>query len=175
MSIIVKAAHINITGALREYAEKKAAKVLDFFDGVQEIAIELDIVDSSHENDRQVVSATAKGPHVTFRAECASFDMYASVDQVMDKLIVQVKKYRDKQRDHHPPSPKIKRTRTTLTRADHADELDRHYAPKPMDVEDAVDEWALRGTPFLMFRNAKTGEINVVYGLGQQQVGHIEP
>lgn len=177
MAIKVKAAHINITGSLRDYAEKKAEKVLNFFDGLIDIVIELDIVDSSNDNERQVVSATAKAPHALFRAEFASHDMYASVDHVMDKLIVQVKKYREKQRDHHPDQPKsiAKPKRDNLKKLPHSQDVDPHYDSTPMSIDQAIQLLANRQLPFLMFKNIKSGECNLVYGLKNGNIGHIEP
>lgn len=176
MAIKVKAAHINITGSLRDYAEKKAEKVLSFFDGLLDIVIELDIVDSSNDNERQVVSATAKAPHALFRAEFASHDMYASVDQVMDKLIVQVKKYRDKQRDHHSEPKSIEKPkRDNPKNPPPSLRHDPHFEPAPMSVNQATNVLLNRQLPFLMFKNIKTGESNVVYGLENGNIGHIEP
>ena len=41
MNITIKPHHVNITGALKEYAHKKADKILKFFDNIQDVIIEL--------------------------------------------------------------------------------------------------------------------------------------
>ena len=46
-------------------------------------------------------------------AECASEDLYAAIDQLMDKLDRQVVRHKDKVQNHHHEAPK--RTDATLS------------------------------------------------------------
>ena len=60
MNVIIKAHHVEITDALKEYAEKKIDKVNHFFDQIQHVTINLDI-EGLHSNDQnQVASAVIK-------------------------------------------------------------------------------------------------------------------
>jgi putative sigma-54 modulation protein len=179
MNITIKALHINITGALKEYAEKKVEKILKFFDNIQDVVIELDIRDSADEDERQFAAGILHASQTAIRAEEASRDMYASIDAVCDKLALQLKKHKEKLRDHNRKeamkglsdddavTPKSKR--------DLIHEADSMYVPKPMDIDEAVDLLIEKKTPLLMFRNIRSEEINVVYVISKGKFGLIEP
>ncbi|NQY74653.1 MAG: HPF/RaiA family ribosome-associated protein, partial [Candidatus Margulisbacteria bacterium] len=106
------------------------------------------------------------------RAECASIDMYASIDSIHDKLEVQLKKHNDKQKDHRPHthegSKKPKKTPSKPL------QKERHYHTKPLSPEDAALELEAENLPFLVFRNAHTEAINVVYISEDKSIRLIE-
>ena len=51
----------------------------------------------------------------------------------------------------------------------------KQFAVKPMSPEEAVLQLELVGHDFFVFRNAETGEINVVYRRRDGGYGLIEP
>ena len=57
MNVIIRSHHVEITKALKEYAEKKMVKLEHFFDHIQKITVNLNVESSSAEEDRQVASA----------------------------------------------------------------------------------------------------------------------
>jgi len=180
MNIRVKANHVEITSALKEYAEKKLSKVDKFFDNIQSVVIELLVAENSDANLRQVVRTTVYASGSIIRAEAASKDMYASIDTVFDKLGVQLKKHHDRLRDHkHRDGGK--RLFTSVLHADaevsNGKELsqDQLYVPEPLEAEEAVRLLKERHTPFLVFRNFQTEAINVIYPMGDNEFGIIEP
>ena len=63
MQITVRTHHVSITQALKEYVEKKMSKLERFFSNIQEIQIELDVVGTSAENERQVARLEARKEH----------------------------------------------------------------------------------------------------------------
>jgi len=96
MKITVKAHHATITKALREYAEKKIERLTRFFDQIQEIVIDLQIANVANENETHIASATVFASGTQLRAEESTKSMYASIDGLLDKLEVQLKKYKAK-------------------------------------------------------------------------------
>lgn len=177
MNITIKAHHVNITGALKDYANKKVEKLLKFFDNVQDVTIELDIRDASDEDSRQFVAGIIHASQTIIRAEESSRDMYASIDLVCEKLGVQLKKHKEKLRDHNRKAGAKAINIEPGDKNDIAPELDADnlYIPKPMTVDEAVELLEERELPFLMFRNIRTEEINVVYPIGSSKIGHLEP
>jgi len=179
MNITIKSHHVNITGALKEYAHKKLEKVLKYFDNIQDVILEMDIRDNSDEDSRQFAAAIVHASQTVIRAEQASRDMYAAIDVVVEKLSQQLKKHKEKLRDHNrKPSAKIiggesDTTSQKLAKPEMGE--DRLYEQKPMDIDEAVDLLDERKTPFLMFRNIRTEEINVVYPISKGKIGLIEP
>jgi putative sigma-54 modulation protein len=177
MNITIKSHHVNITGALKEYAHKKVEKLLKFFDNVQEVIIELDIRDTSDEDSRQFAAGIIHASQTTIRAEESSRDMYASIDLLCEKLTQQLKKHKEKLRDHNRKTAVKGLTEEPLSKSEIAPELDADnlYIEKPMTVDEAADILEERRTPFLMFRNIRSEEINVIYPINKDKIGLIEP
>lgn len=96
MNITVEARHMEITDAIREYAQKKAEKFSTYFDGVQTAEIILDI-EAGKPTVEIVVQASRKS---TFVAHHRDENMYAAVDQCASKLSEQLRRHKDKLRDH---------------------------------------------------------------------------
>ena len=60
MNVIIKSHHVEITDALKEYAQKKIDKVEHFFDQIQHITINLNIEGTHSLDESQVASAIIK-------------------------------------------------------------------------------------------------------------------
>jgi putative sigma-54 modulation protein len=101
MRLQVKGKNVEVTPALREYAEAKLACVGKQL--AEQTQVELELCEERNPAIAAhcVAEATvfAKGP--TLRAREASPDMKASIDQLAAKLERQVKRYREK-RVHEP-------------------------------------------------------------------------
>ena len=99
MNITVKARHMNATDSIREYVESKTSKLERFYANIRSLDVILGI-----EADQAVVEivATAAKKH-TFVATCRAQDMYACIDQCMDKIKEQVRRHKDRVRDRQGP------------------------------------------------------------------------
>ncbi len=95
MNIVVKARHMDVTDAMREYVESKAAKLERFYDNIKTAEATLDI-----EADKPVVEivVTAKRKS-TFVATERGDDMYACIDQCLHKITEQLRRHKSKVRD----------------------------------------------------------------------------
>ncbi len=107
MNITVNARHMDVTPAIRDYAEEKAGKFVKFFDNIQSVEIVLD-TEAGQPTVEMVLTAA---PRMTFVAHHREEDMYASIDQCVDKIIEQLRRHKEKLRDHkntvpHPASQK---------------------------------------------------------------------
>lgn len=99
MNITVRARHMDITDALREYAENKAGRLDRFYDGVQTAEMILD-TEAEHTVAEMVVTGRRKA---TFVATARNPDLYAAVDQCVDKLAAQLRRHKDRVRDRQGP------------------------------------------------------------------------
>ena len=175
MNIIVKAHHVEITKALKEYAEKKMEKLDHFFDMIHQVTVNLHIEKSSAEADRQVSSAIISLKGTVITAKEASADMYASIDLLLDKLSKQLKKYKEKMKTHKgQPSGHDLLLSSKREKAEpvNRDDDDKRYIPKPMGVEDAAEILADEKLDFLVFRDLKE-RICVIYPREDGQYGLI--
>ena len=103
--------------------------------------------------------------------------MRASIDQLTEKLVRQVRHYRDKRSRRgprsHGPVDEESRCQTTRGRAEIV--KTKQFPVKPMSAEEAVLQLELIGHDFFVFRNADTDEVNVVYRRKDGGYGLIEP
>lgn len=98
MKIAVEARHMHLTDAIRQYVEAKIEKLPRFYDSIQSINATLDV-----EADQPVVEihVTARQKH-TFVARHRGEDLYACVDQCVDKITQQIRRHKDRVRGHRP-------------------------------------------------------------------------
>tara|TARA_A100001015_G_C14846308_1_gene654605 strand:+ start:474 stop:998 length:525 start_codon:yes stop_codon:yes gene_type:complete len=169
MNIIIKAHHVEVTDSLKEYASKRMEKLEHFFQHIQKITINLNIESSSKEEDRQVASAIVNSSGTIITGKESSGNMYSSIDMLLDKLSIQLKKYKEKLRKHkgHLSSTTVLKSKSDVTPAPKINQ-DR-YIPKPMGPEDAVQILQDEKLDFLVFRNLKE-RVCVIY---QQEDGEF--
>ncbi len=107
-------------------------------------------------------------------------DMYSSIDKVMDKLDIQIKKNRGKVHDHKGQ----RRGRINELTEEGGLMSEDSQGPairvqpieyKPMDTEEAVLQLDLIKDNFLVFTNARTDAVNVLYRRKDGDLGLIQP
>ena len=96
MRLQVKGKNVEVSRSVREYAERKLAKLAKLLAEQTQVELELSEQKNPSIAERNVAEATifTKGP--TLRAREASPDMRLSIDQLVDKLERQVKRYRER-------------------------------------------------------------------------------
>ena len=178
MQITIRTHHVDITPSLKEYAKKKIEKLEKYFENIQEIIVELDVSATSDEDQRQVAFGIIKASQTTMRAEEATRDMYASIDLLTEKLEVQLRRHKEKLKDHKKSGSKRSVGAVAKSRNGHKGltflKDDKLYIPKPMTPEEALDILLVEKNKFLVFRNAKTEQVNVIYPIRGEQYGLIE-
>lgn len=162
MNIIIKAHHVEITDALKEYASKKMEKLENFFSHIQKITINLNVESSSREEDRQVASAIINSSGTIITGKESSQSMYSSIDMLLDKLAIQLKKYKEKLKNHKGHMSSAKLVKTSNDDVKRTKKRQDRYIPKPMGSEDAVVILEEEKLDFLVFRNLKE-RVCVIY------------
>jgi putative sigma-54 modulation protein len=96
MRLQVKGKNVEVTPSLRAYAERKLGKLEKQLAEQTQVEVELSEQRNPSIADSHVAEGTifTKGP--TLRAREASGDMKASIDQIVETLERQVKKYRER-------------------------------------------------------------------------------
>ena len=97
MRIIVKGRNIEITDAIRSYAEEKIGKVMNHYDQIQSIDVVLSVIKNPSVAQSHTAEVICKFVSGSVKAEENAESMYASLDLVADKLNRQVKKFKEKQ------------------------------------------------------------------------------
>ena len=93
MHMQISGHHVEITQALKDYVSSKLEKIERHFDHITSMQVILSI-DKLVQKAEATIHITGSDVH----AEAEDADMYAAIDLVMDKIDMQLKKFRDKQR-----------------------------------------------------------------------------
>jgi putative sigma-54 modulation protein len=112
MNLTISGHHLDVTPALREYVRTKLERVTRHFDQVVDVTVLLSVEKLKEKERRQKAEVTlhVKGKDI-FVEQCHE-DLYAAIDQLMDKLDRQVCRHKDKVQDHHHVA--VKRMDATL-------------------------------------------------------------
>ncbi|MGE4497282.1 MAG: ribosome-associated translation inhibitor RaiA [Deferribacterales bacterium] len=176
MNVQITARNIEITDAIRSYAEKKVAKLEKYFDHITEANVLLEVQKNLHIVE---VLITAKG--VFMKGLEKSEDLYASIDLAVDKIEKQLVKYKEKLKNKKLMEKEFKAPlKLNVLDVDSFDSdeprvvVSKDMPVKPMDVEEAVMQMDLLNKTFFVFRNAETGELSVVYRRDDGNIGLID-
>jgi putative sigma-54 modulation protein len=106
MNLTISGHHLEVTPALREYVLTKLDRITRHFDDIVDVTVLLTVENLKEKERRQkaVVTLHMKGKDIF--VEQAHEDLYAAVDQLMDKLDRQVVRHKDRLQDHHHSSGK---------------------------------------------------------------------
>jgi len=96
MQLHVKGKNLEVSDSIRSYAERKLAKLDKQLHDQAEVEIELAVEKNPSVADNQVAEATVRMKGHTLRAREATHDMKASIDELTEKLLRQVREERDK-------------------------------------------------------------------------------
>ena len=96
MQIKISAKHIDVTPAIEDYAMKKVEKFPRFFDRIQQVEMLID----KEKNGYNIEVITDVEHHDPFIASSQSEDLYACIDQVVDRSIRQLKDHKSRLRDN---------------------------------------------------------------------------
>jgi putative sigma-54 modulation protein len=171
----VKSKNVELSPAIKSYAQSKLGKLEKHLNDNARVELELAIEKNPSISSNQVAEATiwTKGP--VLRARESSTDMKASIDLLVDKLERQAQRLRAKRkrgpgRGHESAAAAV---------ADSAGERvivkTKQFAVKPMSAEEAALQLELIGHDFFVFQNADSNDVNVLYRRRDGNYGLIEP
>ena len=97
MQITVSGKHIEITAAIKQYATEKVAKLPRYYDRIQEIDVVADKIDNAWTYEVEVIVKVERSD--PFVAKTSGSDLYACVDETVDKLERQLTDHKGKLRN----------------------------------------------------------------------------
>ena len=169
MTLTINGRDITPRNDLRAITEKRIAKLDKFFDDAA-----VNVLYSKKRN-LQIAEITVYAKGTIFRSEVESETFNNSLDEAIENIIRQIRKYKTKverdlragafdqfDEDYELDEPEIEiRTKT--------------FPVKPMTVEEAILQMNLIGHMFFVFRDAHTSDICVVYKRKDGAYGLIVP
>jgi putative sigma-54 modulation protein len=185
MKLVIQGKNIEVTEAIREYVEQKIDKAVSHFQALTtEVDVHLSVARNPRIASSQSAEVTVYANGSVIRAEEKSENLYASIDLVADKIARKLRKFKERKSDRtaaktsiavveQPPVPlpndnRVVELPTQVVR-------NKYFAMPALSVDEALERLELIDHDFYVFRNADTGEINVVYERNHGGFGVIQP
>lgn len=175
MKLIVQGKGMNLTDDVINYAEKRFATAERYFENIQEANL---IISKERGLFKSEVTISMSG--TVIRGESKTQDIYASIDDVLDKIKRQIKKYKESFVERRRETKKFLEKTEASTSETTVEDFPKivkvkKFVLKPMDEEEAIMQMELLGHTFFVFLNSNTDKINVVYKRNDGNYGLIEP
>lgn len=176
--------NMELTPRLRNYVEKKTARLDRYMPNVTEVDVDLTAENARSANNRQVAQITVRDARgAILRAEERSSDMFTSVDAVIDKLYRQIKRYRGKQIRHRRAGAEDFAALEQVPLEEEFEEAEvertivryKQFSLRPMIPEEAIEQMELLGHDFYVFFNADAEAVNVLYRRHDDNYGLLQP
>jgi putative sigma-54 modulation protein len=106
MNLTISGHHLEVTPALRSYVTTKLDRIMRHFDQVVDVKVLLTVENLKEKERRQRAECNIHVKGSDMFAESAHSDLYAAVDELVDKLDRQVVRHKDKVQNHHYDAPK---------------------------------------------------------------------
>lgn len=190
MQLNITFRHFDPIDSLKNYAREKVDRAHKYLESAGEAHVVLSLERHLHHADITITSGA-----FVLRGREKSEDMYASIDLAMDKIERQLRRYKERLKHHHGRDRVHHRHELVAqhlkVRHDVVEMLDpekasveadntprvirsNEFLAKPMLVEEAIMQMDLMNNDFLVFTNAQSHEMNVVYRRKDGHYGLIE-
>jgi putative sigma-54 modulation protein len=158
---------------LKAYVSEKLNRFDKLLDNPAEAGVVLAV-----EKHRHIAEVNITGDRLSINGKEETGDMYSAIDMVLDKLEKQIKRSKQKIRERRASAKG--QTRTIREEPAREEEGSREVKIesieyKPMDVDEAVLQMDLGEQSFLVFTNARSSEINVLYRRKDGHYGLVQP
>ena len=173
--------NIESSENLKTYVENELDKLDIFLDNPAEANVVL-----SSEKFRDIAEIGISGGGLNFNSKEETSDMLTAIDRAVGRVKKQIQKNKSKNRDYRskpkgfsdisPDEVVQKRSGSsdeTTTQTPQVHVMNIEY--KPMDVEEAILQFGMMSDDFLVFTNAKTDRVNVLYHRKDGNYGLIQP
>lgn len=182
--IKVTGRHVSVTEPIKDYAATRIEHLHLDYPRIIEAHVILDV--EKHRHFAEIILHCTN--HITIEASHTTDDMYASIDGVVAKIAQQMRKYKTKILKSHRPrgQQSIRHIEEQVLQIDEATfhEIENsepevikteRYPVKPMYIDEAVLQIEMSNRQFVVFQNAKTEKVNILYRRKDSGFGLIEP
>ena len=180
MKITITGRKVSLRDNFKERVEKKLKKFSRMFGEDASASVTVTV-----EKRRQTVEVTIRtADGMVYRSEQTAPEMNDALDEVVNALGRQIRKNKCKLEKKIRAGGAIDEFLAQETEEASTEEEDegeykieriKHFALKPLLVEEAILQMNMIGHQFFMFQNMETGAVNVVYVRKDGTYGLLEP
>ena len=159
---------------LRDYVSDKLNRFDKYLHNPAEASVVLSV-----EKFRHIAEVNIIGDRLSINGKEETEDMYSAIDMVLDKLEKQIKKSKQKNRDRRmgkgKSKPGAQASEDFIDDYGEQQVMVKNIEYKPMDVDEAIMQLELVDDSFLVFTNARSDRVNVLYRRKDGNFGLIQP
>ncbi|MFI5333632.1 MAG: ribosome hibernation-promoting factor, HPF/YfiA family [Chlamydiales bacterium] len=193
--LMVYAKGLQITDAIQNYVREKMSKVERLHGHIMDINVHLDIQRLEH-----VAAIVVKFEHFVVKVSASSTDMYASIDQAIDRLHEKLRRWKERIQNHHVkkrtaidmtvnvlrrPYSELDEINAEIEIENRKKEAAKYQIPKvigqekmplkTLTTEEAVMKMDLSDADFLLFRGEEDRKLKVIYRRDDGNYGLMLP
>ena len=170
---------VTLDDSFRQLAEKKLAKITKYFNDIIDMRVEV-----SQERHLYVVDLFVKGKDFDIKSTTQHKELTAAIQDGVDKLEMQARRAKARLKDHKGRGGEVRKVQDWEVEVLENDStttgppqiVERLSIPiRPMSVEDAILQLEKSSDQFMVFRNASSDRINVLYRRSDHHLGLITP
>ena len=185
LPITVTGRHVDVTEAMRQHAHDKVASLHLDYPRIIEAKVILD-VESGARHVAEIILYCAN--HITIEASSTTDDMYASIDETISKIARRMRNHKTRmlKKTHRPRKNDVKLLpehvfAPDLPEEEAEDDVEplivhkENYKLRPLYTDEAIVDMELSERPFVVYENAKTHQLSILYRRKDGDYGVIEP
>ena len=166
--------NIDPSDHIKNYVSEKLNRFDKYLFNPGEASVVLSV-----EKFRHIAEINIAGDRLNINGKEETEDMYSAIDMTLDKLEKQIKKNKQKVREHRSGKGKSKDIRMDNVPS-YEEEPEKRVVVqsidyKPMDTDEAIMQMELVDNNFMVFTNARSGRVNVIYRRKDGHYGLIQP
>ncbi|OFZ70541.1 MAG: ribosomal subunit interface protein [Bdellovibrionales bacterium RIFOXYD1_FULL_44_7] len=96
MTLNISFKHLDPTDAIKNYTSEKSEKLRKYFNGKTAISWNFTVEKANH-----IAHCHLIGNNMNYFGEATTTDLYASIDLAIDKIETQLRKHKEKIKNHH--------------------------------------------------------------------------
>lgn len=163
--------HLVITPALRQHIESRFERLVRYEVKLSHLEVILGVSKLQHSAE---VVCTMQGRRI--QAKASTQEMYATIDQLVDRLSTQIRKHKERQSDHKEPAKRSVRKihRSTLRKTEEEIEVVRPVLAV-LTLEDAKRRLDPLPGSLVVFTAQSSGKLQILQRLDRDRVVLIDP
>lgn len=190
VEINVVGRNVEVSDAMREYALKKVETLHLDYPKIIEARVILDVQVHHNRHIAEIILFCAN--HITIEAQSETHDMYASIDETISKIARRMRKRKTRLlKKHRPRKGEVSRLAEAVFAINALDCLDEdpgdgeelepvivhkeNYRIRPLFHDEAMVDMELSDRDFLVFKNAESGRLSILFRRKDGDYGLIEP
>jgi putative sigma-54 modulation protein len=170
MRIHIVARKVKMTAPIREFIESKLSKLHEYLENIVWAQVIVSVEKKIH-----TAEVVVHAGHQTMKAAASTDDLYSAIDKAMDKMEIQVKKYKERFTDHHASETAESDEFTTLVGPEIRFSVVKDVPLKPMSKEEAVIEMEKLGYNFWLYQEKGSKQVQAVFKRLDSTYGLLQP